>query len=188
MFGASHASVFAQFPACDSVAVFPESPGDADADSTSSAHRPDRTRRATGNWPCHPAPEVYGPCCAGSVAHCFRALPPPPVAPCRVGPVSRIWVRTYSRPRRNSARAQALRCPCRQAGSFITYPKRSGSPAAKPGRILALPSPRPGFSSRYTARFIPVTVSSSILAKPVIRSPFVGLDSSSTVPNALKST
>ena len=58
-------------------------------------------------------------------------------------------------------------------------------PGREPQRILPRPPPRPGFCTRFTAKFNPVTVSRSIPAKPIIRSPLVGLDSSSTVPKAL---
>ena len=54
--------------------------------------------------------------------------------------------------------------------------------------ILTIPPPRSRVLLAKTARFSPVIVSRSSIAKPVIRSPLVGLDSSSTVPNALKST
>ena len=62
------------------------------------------------------------------------------------------------------------------------YLYRSPSPPVNPIGSWLVHLPVPGFCTRYTARFSPVTVSRSIPAKPIIRSPFVGLDSSSTRP------
>ena len=67
-------------------------------------------------------------------------------------------------------------------GSFVTYRYRFASPDAKPSGSSLVHFPVLGLSTRFTAKFRPVTVSRSIPAKPINRSPFDGLDSSSCVP------
>ena len=129
------------FPAGDSVAVFPDSPDDADADSTSSGHCAARPRHTTGNGACRPAPEVYEPRCADDVAPCFGALPPPPVAPCWVARVSRICVEPLRRPRTASAGPKP--CAVRAANGIVHHvPEKIRVACGEASRVLTIPSPR----------------------------------------------